>query len=110
MNISTNDASVRGLTPDKKWFILCNESALTSMGTVIGKKNPNSRTSISAHNGNGNGNSNTVSGTISDNHSNDYLLTPIYYIDTLHKREAKIEVRSKLVSDLSVRLRTMPVR
>lgn len=80
------------------------------MGTVIGKKNPNSRTSISAHNGNGNGNSNTVSGTISDNHSNDYLLTPIYYIDTLHKREAKIEVRSKLVSDLSVRLRTMPVR
>ncbi|GAN04863.1 hypothetical protein MAM1_0075c04328 [Mucor ambiguus] len=112
LNINTNDASVRELTPDKKWFILCNESALTSMGTVIGKKNPNSRTSITPHHttSSGNGSSNTMTGAMSDNHTSDYLLTPMYYIDTLQKRDAKLEVRSKLVSDLSVRLRTMPVR
>ncbi|CAO3610251.1 unnamed protein product [Mucor fragilis] len=112
LNISTNDASVRELTADKKWFILCNESALTSMGTVIGKKNPNSRTSIAPHHANssGSGSSSVATGTMSENHASDYLLTPMYYIDTLQKRDAKLEVRSKLVSDLSVRLRTMPVR
>lgn len=82
------------------------------MGTVIGKKNPNSRTSITPHHAsnNSNGSSNTATGTMSESHASDYLLTPMYYIDTLQKRDAKLEVRSKLVSDLSVRLRTMPVR
>lgn len=82
------------------------------MGTVIGKKNPNSRTSIAPHHANssGSGSSSVATGTMSENHASDYLLTPMYYIDTLQKRDAKLEVRSKLVSDLSVRLRTMPVR
>lgn len=113
LSISTSDASVRDLTPDKKWFILCNESALTSMGTVVGKKNPNSRTSISGHSNNSsNSSQSSPNNTINESHiqNSEYLLTPAYYIDSLLKRESKLEVRSKLVSDLCVRLRTLPIR
>lgn len=45
-------------------------------------------------------------------HTTDIMneLTPLYYIHAITKRESKWEVRCKLVSDLSVRLRTMPIR
>lgn len=83
------------------------------MGTVVGKKNPNSRTSISTHQQNASVNSNnadTVKNTTESHTNAEYLLSPTYYINSLIQRESKLEVRSKLVSDLSVRLRTMPVR
>jgi hypothetical protein len=83
------------------------------MGTVVGKKNPNNRTSISTHQNNSN-NSNSAefaTGNTIESHPNpDYILSPLYYIKSLLKRDSKLEVRSKLVSDLSVRLRTMPIR
>ncbi|KAI8997464.1 hypothetical protein BDB01DRAFT_857818 [Pilobolus umbonatus] len=98
LNLSTSDVSVRCLTPDKKWFILCHENSLTSMGTVVKRK------SVSGSHG-----------SIIDFHnnqflSNEQLLSPEYYIRMLPQRNTKLDVRCKLISDLSVRLRTMPVR
>ncbi|RCI04280.1 hypothetical protein CU098_004364, partial [Rhizopus stolonifer] len=84
LNLNIKDATVRGLPSDKKWFILCHESALPSMGTV--KSTAHTET----------------------NSTNE--LTPMYYIHAIAKRESKWQVRCKLVSDLSVRLRTMPIR
>lgn len=101
---------MRELTADKKWFILCNESALTSMGTVIGKKNTNNRNSISQSNKDTSSPANTVNESHMYHHDTADLLTPAYYIKSLLKRESKLEIRSKLVSDLSVRLRTMPIK
>lgn len=101
------DKNIKELTPEKKWFILCNESAITGMGTVIGKKNPNTRTPVSSHHTTNNSSGDDA--IIENNHSEN-ILTPSYYIKSLLKRDTKLELRSKLVSDLSVRLRTMPIR
>lgn len=109
LSISTNDASVRDLTADKKWFILCNESALTSMGTVIGNKKNVHRISIPTNTTTLASNTTTTTNNESTVDS-DYLLTPAYYIHALLQRDSKNDVRSKLVSDLSVRLRTMPIK
>ncbi|CAO3653877.1 unnamed protein product [Mucor hiemalis] len=110
LSISTNDTSVRELTPDKKWFILCNEAALNNMGTVVGKKAPNNRTTASVHSNNNNNQQSNPNSINSEPQHAEYMLTPAYYIKSLHKRESKLETRSKLVSDLSVRLRTLPIR
>lgn len=110
LSISTNDSSVRELTPDKKWFILCNESALTSMGTVVGKKTPNNRNGTFVNSNSTNNQQSIPNNTSNDSQHAEYMLTPAYYIKSLQKRESKLETRSKLVSDLSVRLRTLPIK
>ncbi|CEJ02837.1 Putative Proteophosphoglycan ppg4 [Rhizopus microsporus] len=81
LNLNTSDASVRSLPSDKKWFILCHENALSSIGTLHS--------------------------TSLESYANK---TPSYYINAITKRDSKWEIRCKLVSDLSVRLRTMPIK
>lgn len=71
------------------------------MGTVVGKKNNTSRVSVSQIN---------ASHESLQGLDPDHILTPAYYIHSLMKHETKMEIRSKLVSDLSVRLRTMPIK
>ncbi|KAI9243693.1 hypothetical protein BY458DRAFT_530433, partial [Sporodiniella umbellata] len=85
LNLNIKDATVRGLPTDKKWFILCHEGALTTMGAALATPH-------------------------SDLNSSNNELTPSYYIRSIAKRDAKWTIRCKLVSDLSVRLRTMPIR
>lgn len=81
------------------------------MGTVVGKKNTNSKASTGSDN---NSTRTSPPNTINESHlygtDAEYVLTPAYYIKFLNKRDTKIETRSKLVSDLSVRLRTMPIK
>lgn len=80
------------------------------MGTVVGKKAPNNRTTASVHSNNNNNQQSNPNSINSEPQHAEYMLTPAYYIKSLHKRESKLETRSKLVSDLSVRLRTLPIR
>lgn len=83
------------------------------MGTVVGKKNPNNRISITHNNSNNNVRTsppNTINESYLRGMDSDYLLTPAYYIKSLLRRDAKMDVKSQLVSDLSVRLRTMPIK
>lgn len=73
------------------------------MGTVVGKKSPNNRISITSP-------PNTINESYLNTVDSDYLLTPAYYINAVLRRDAKSDLRSKLVSDLAVRLRTMPIK
>ena len=72
------------------------------MGTAVGKKTSGSSSNQQP----------SANNTLNESHmqNSEYLLTPAYYIKTLLKRDSKLEVRSKLVSDLSVRLRTLPIK
>ncbi|OBZ83397.1 Cytokinesis protein sepA, partial [Choanephora cucurbitarum] len=106
LDININDASVKELSTDKKWFILCNESALTSIGTVAGRKSSNSYSSASIYPND----SISSAGTIRSIASDSEILSPIYYIQSLVNKNNKTDRLSKLVTDLSVRLRTMPLR
>lgn len=80
------------------------------MGTVVGKKTPNNRNGTFV-NSNSNNNQQSIPNSVSNESQHaEYMLTPAYYIKSLQKRESKLETRSKLVSDLSVRLRTLPIK
>jgi hypothetical protein len=79
------------------------------MGSVIGTRKSSTSNLGSIANRNrsssilGNNSNSTVELNTTDQ------LVPTYYIKSLSKHDTKQEVRCKLVSDLAVRLRTMPV-
>lgn len=92
LNLNLGDASVRDLPIDKKWWILCNEMQL------------NKSTAPAS----------SVSGSRSGQHVTEYhhdvdKSSAPHYIGLLQKYDRK-GVPLKVLSDLAVRLRTMPLR
>ncbi|ORZ09817.1 formin homology 2 domain-domain-containing protein [Absidia repens] len=139
LNLNLENATLRDLTLDKKWWILCNESQLTKLGNMTS----------SGGNGGSNGSGRRISpsqgrnkhmGRKQHQHTSppslsaatstaaaaaghhhqqqqqqqhfDYqsqdMASPLYYINLFRRKDRK-DLSIKLVSDMAVRLRTMPL-
>ncbi|CAO3596021.1 unnamed protein product [Absidia cylindrospora] len=130
LNLNLENATLRDLTLDKKWWILCNESQLTKLGNMTsnnGSSNSSSGKRISPTQGRNkhmgrkqhqHTSPPSLSAAAGHHHQQqqqqhfDYqsqdMTSPLYYIN-LFRRKDKKDLSIKLVSDMAVRLRTMPL-
>ncbi|KAI8336356.1 hypothetical protein BC941DRAFT_428994 [Chlamydoabsidia padenii] len=123
LNLNLGNTTLRDLTLDKKWWILCNENQLTKLGNMtagmatggkrtspgkeqnqyIGRKQPGQQyPPLSPTQKQQHGTSQQLYNPTQD------ITSPLYYI-SLFQRKDKKDLSIKVVSDMAVRLRTMPL-